>query len=68
LVVAMSETAGKQIRLDFSMDQKQLAQIEQKLGFRILMTDRHDWDTCSAHFFGKKPARKQDSPAPWIRC
>ncbi len=42
---SLSETADKQIRLDFSIDQKQLAQIEQKLGFRILMTDRDDWDT-----------------------
>ncbi len=42
---SLSETVGKQIRLDFSIDQKQLAQIEQKLGFRILMTDRHDWET-----------------------
>ncbi len=42
---SLSETADKQPRLDFLIDQKQLAQIEQKLGFRILMTDRHDWDT-----------------------
>ncbi len=41
----MSETSDKQIRLDFSIVQKQLVEIEQKLGFRILMTDRHDWDT-----------------------
>lgn len=42
---SLSETADKHIRLDFSIDQKQLAQLEQKLGFRILMTDRDDWDT-----------------------
>ena len=42
---SLSETADKYIRLDFSIDQKQLAELERKLGFRILMTDRDDWDT-----------------------
>jgi len=42
---SLSETSGKGIRLDFSIDQKQLARIEHKLGFRILMTDRDHWDT-----------------------
>ena len=42
---SLSETADGHIRLDFLIDQKQLAGVEEKLGFRILMTDRHDWDT-----------------------
>lgn len=39
-----ADTGGK-FRLHFSLDQQKLKEIEDKLGFRIVMTNRHDWDT-----------------------
>jgi transposase len=32
-------------RLEYVINQDRLAQVEEHLGFRILMTDRHDWST-----------------------
>ena len=32
-------------QLAFSVDHHRLSELEEKLGFRILMTDRHDWGT-----------------------
>ena len=32
-------------QLEFTINQEKLGAIEKKLGFRILMTDRHDWST-----------------------
>ena len=32
-------------RLDFTINQEKLCEIEERLGIRILMTDRHDWST-----------------------
>lgn len=32
-------------RLEFQVDQARLEQVEDALGWRILMTDRHDWDS-----------------------
>jgi len=37
-------TAGK-FKLKFSLDQQKLNELEDKLGFRILMTNRHNWET-----------------------
>lgn len=37
-------TAGK-FKLQFSLDQQKLNELEDKLGFRILMTNRHNWET-----------------------
>jgi transposase len=31
--------------LEFSINQQKLSQLEDSLGFRIIMTDRHDWST-----------------------
>jgi transposase len=39
-----ADTDGK-FQLHFPLDQQKLKEIEDKLGFRILMTNRHDWDT-----------------------
>jgi transposase len=32
-------------QLEFTINQEKLGEVEKKLGFRILMTDRHDWST-----------------------
>ena len=37
-------TTGK-FNLQFSLGQKKLNELEDKLGFRILMTNRHNWET-----------------------
>ena len=46
-VIEWSWTEGDSgnIHLSFSINQKQLAVAEEKLGLRILMTDRHEWNT-----------------------
>lgn len=39
---SLRESNGK-FQLDFSLNEKILHEIEDNLGFRIIMTDRHDW-------------------------
>jgi len=41
----LDETAEARFQLNFKVDYDKLAEIEDRLGFRILMTDRHNWDT-----------------------
>jgi len=42
---SLTETSRGQFQLDFIINQERLAQVEEQLGFRILMTDRHHWST-----------------------
>ncbi|WP_169702850.1 IS1634 family transposase [Candidatus Kuenenia stuttgartensis] len=42
---SLKEVSEGKFQLNFSIDQKKLEEIEGELGFRILMTDHHDWDT-----------------------
>ena len=42
---SLQEASEDKFQLNFSINQKKLEEIEGELGFRILMTDRHDWDT-----------------------
>ena len=42
---SVSEISEGKFQLDFSINQKKLNEIEDKLGFRIIMTDRHHWST-----------------------
>jgi len=42
---SLQEVSKGKFQLNFSINQKKLEEIEGELGFRILMTDRHDWDT-----------------------
>jgi len=45
---SLAETEGAKgsgFRLDFSIDQQKLIDVEDRLGFRILMTNRHEWET-----------------------
>jgi len=42
---ALGETPEGRFQLDFKVKHDKLAAIEERLGFRILMTDRHNWDT-----------------------
>lgn len=42
---SLQEVSEGKFQLEFSINQKKLEEIEGELGFRILMTDRHDWDT-----------------------
>lgn len=42
---SLNETSTGKFQLEFSINQKQLKEIENNLGFRILMTNRHDWST-----------------------
>lgn len=39
------EKPNDSFTFDFSINQERLRQLEDELGFRILMTDRHDWET-----------------------
>lgn len=41
----LSQTTPDCWRLQFYVDQARLEKVEKALGWRILMTDRHDWDT-----------------------
>ena len=41
----VSQTKPDCWRLQFHVDQERLEQVEKALGWRILMTDRHDWDS-----------------------
>lgn len=42
---SLSEISEGRFQLQFSINQKRLNEIEDKLGFRIIMTDRHHWST-----------------------
>ncbi len=42
---SVQEVSKGKFRLDFTINQERLGEIEEKLGIRILMTDRHDWST-----------------------
>lgn len=42
--VLQQDSSGK-LELQFAVDQQKLDELEDALGFRILMTNRHDWDT-----------------------
>ena len=42
---SLKEISEGKYRLDFWINEEKLSEIEDKLGFRILMTDRHDWST-----------------------
>ena len=42
---SLAEAQTKPWRLTFSVNQERLDELENNLGFRILMTDRHDWET-----------------------
>ncbi len=42
---SIQEVSEGKFRLDFTINQEKLSEIEEKLGLRILMTDRHDWST-----------------------
>ena len=41
----VNETSEGRFYLEFSVNEKKLKDIEDYLGFRIIMTNRHDWDT-----------------------
>jgi len=40
----LEEIQSGKFKLSFSIDHGKLNELEKHLGFRILMTDRHDWD------------------------
>jgi transposase len=42
---SLKEISEGKFRLEFSVNQKQLSKIEEELGIRILMTNRHHWST-----------------------
>jgi len=42
---SLKEISEGKFQLEFSINQKRLCEIEKKLGFRILMTNRHEWST-----------------------
>ena len=42
---SLKEISEGKFQLEFSINQKSLCEIEEKLGFRILMTNRHEWST-----------------------
>ena len=42
---SLQEISEGEFRLEFSINQKKLEEMEGDLGLRVLMTDRHDWDT-----------------------
>ncbi len=41
----ITETKDGLLSLKYKIDKKKIEQLEDKLGFRILMTNRHDWTT-----------------------
>lgn len=45
IIWEIEESSGGRFKLSFSVDDDQLSEVENQLGFRILMTDRHDWDS-----------------------
>jgi transposase len=42
---SLDEISQGMFNLKFSINQQKLSEIEDNLGFRIIMTDRHDWST-----------------------
>jgi transposase len=42
---SLTELSEGKFRLRFSINREKLSEIEDKLGFRIIMTDRHHWST-----------------------
>jgi len=42
---SLTEISDGKFHLDFSINEKMLSEVEDKLGFRILMTNRHEWET-----------------------
>lgn len=42
---SLDEKADGHVQLTFNINQNQLDALEEKLGFRILMTSRHDWSS-----------------------
>jgi transposase len=42
---SLSEISEGRFQLEFSINKEKLSEIEDKLGFRIIMTDRHHWNT-----------------------
>jgi len=42
---SLEHIAAGKFKLQFSLDQQKLNELEDELGFRILMTNRHNWDT-----------------------
>ena len=42
---SLTEEPQGRIHLEFFINQERLAKVEEHLGFRILMTNRHDWST-----------------------
>lgn len=42
---SLDEISEGRFNLKFSINQQKLIEIEDSLGFRIIMTDRHDWST-----------------------
>jgi transposase len=42
---SVNEISEGKFQLKFSINREKLNEIEDKLGFRIIMTDRHDWST-----------------------
>jgi len=44
---SLTENSAGRLQLEFSINLEKLAAVEEDLGFRILITDRHDWDTAS---------------------
>jgi len=52
---SVTETPEGGFDLTFSVNQEKLSAIEDDLGFRIIMTDRHEWDTAEVikAFYGQ---------------
>ena len=44
---SLAETDKERFVLKFAINYEKLKKIEEDLGFRIIMTNRHDWDTAS---------------------
>lgn len=42
---SLEQIAEGKFKLQFALDQQRLNELEDELGFRILMTNRHNWDT-----------------------
>jgi len=42
---SLQEISEGEFQLEFSINQRKLEEMEGDLGLRVLMTDRHDWDT-----------------------
>lgn len=42
---SLAESSPGRFRLEYSIRQEALADVKEQLGYRVLMTDRHDWST-----------------------